>query len=261
MSIKFCSLSSGSSGNCHYLETEKTKILVDAGLSGKKVQSLLSQMEVECKDIEGIIVTHEHTDHIKGVGILSRRFDIPIYTNEKTWNKLLPNIGDIKDKNIKIIENNSKFEIKDLTVSNFQVFHDAIDPLGYTFSFKNKKVSILTDTGKIDDRILKHLDYSDLIMLESNHDVNMLKIGSYPQFLKIRVLGKNGHLSNEDAGNVIKKIKIKEDMKLILGHLSGENNFPELAYETVTGILKEANMSFLKPEISLKERLTKLYKI
>lgn len=261
MAIKFCSISSGSTGNCHYLGTDNTKILVDAGLSGKKIQSLLSQIEVEGKDIDGILVTHEHTDHIKAVGILSRRFDIPVYTNEKTWSKLVNSIGDIKDKNIKVIKNNSDFTIKDLNITSFQVFHDAIDPIGYTFSHDNKKVAILTDTGEVDSSILKQLDNSDLIMLESNHDVNMLKIGSYPQFLKQRVLSKVGHLSNEDAAKVLKSIKIKESTKLILGHLSGENNFPELAYETVTGILKEADMGFLKPEISLKEKLTKVYKI
>lgn len=261
MAIKFCSISSGSAGNCHYLETDSVKILVDAGLSGKKIQSLLSEIEVEGKDIDGILVTHEHTDHIKAVGVLSRRFDIPIYTNEKTWGKLLNSIGDIKEKNIKVIKNNSDFEIKDLNITSFEVFHDAIDPLGYTFSSNNKKATILTDTGKINDNILKQLDNADLIMLESNHDVNMLKIGSYPQFLKQRVLSKLGHLSNEDAANILKNVRVKENTKLILGHLSGENNFPELAYETVTGILKEANMGFLKPEISLKEKLTKVYTI
>lgn len=261
MAFRFCSLASGSSGNCQYIETEQSRVLLDAGLSGKKIQSLLSEIEVEPADLDGILVTHEHQDHIKGVGILSRRFNLPIYANQQTWIGMEDSIGNIADENIRIIESEAAFEIKDLGVTPFKISHDAREPLGYSFYSKSKKLSILTDTGEVDDNIRQNLMASDLLMIESNHDPQMLKIGSYPQFLKRRVLGKLGHLSNEDAGNLIKDLNLRADAKIILGHLSRENNFPELAYETVKNILLEAGMESLKPELTYRDRPTRIYQL
>lgn len=264
MSFKFCSLSSGSSGNSQYIETDKMKILVDAGLSGKKTQELLKSIDVDASDIDCILVTHEHMDHIKGAGILSRRFDIPIYANECTWNSMKNELGKLKDSNIKIFKTHLDFELGDLGVMPFKISHDSSEPVGYSFFNKNKKITVVTDTGCIDDEIKYRIDSSDLLMIESNHDTEMLKIGSYPWFLKQRVSGEFGHLSNEDAGNLLSEVLKGKNETILLGHLSRENNFPELAFQTVANILAEKGIDVVK-DISLglthRDKATEVYKI
>ncbi|MBS4534484.1 MBL fold metallo-hydrolase [Clostridium sp. D2Q-14] len=255
MAFKFCSIASGSSGNCQYIEGGKGKILVDAGLSGKRIQESLNSIGANSGNIDGILVTHEHKDHIKGVGILSRRFDIPIYANNNTWEVMREYLGKLKEENIRIIKNNDTFEIKDIGISTFKTSHDAIDSMGYTLNYRNKKISIVTDTGIITDEIKNEIKNSDLLMLESNHDVDMLKVGSYPYYLKKRVLSSSGHLSNEDAGNLIVDIFQDKFKKIFLGHLSKENNFPELAYQTVVNIISEKGIKINKDvEIDIANR-------
>lgn len=201
--MEFCTLFSGSSGNSIYVGTDKTKLLVDAGLSGKKIQEGLKEIGINPTDINGILITHEHDDHIKGAGILSRRFDIPIYANEDTWSAIHEKVGEIKSQNIKVFDNYATFEIGDVTVIPFKTPHDAISPCGYSFVFKNKKISIATDIGHTSLEVKDNIKDSDLILLESNHDVEMLKVGPYPYHLKRRVLSEIGHLSNEDCGRTI----------------------------------------------------------
>lgn len=246
MAFKFCSIASGSSGNCQYIESDKERILVDAGLSGKKIQQGLESIGVDSKSINGILVTHEHIDHIKGVGILSRRFNIPIYANNNTWEVMKESLGKLKEENIKIIKNNDTFEIGDIGINTFSTSHDAVDSMGYTLNHKSKKISIVTDTGMITDEIKYKIKDSDLLMLESNHDVEMLKVGSYPYYLKKRVLSNHGHLSNEDAGNLLAEIFQDKFKRVFLGHLSRENNFPELAYQTVVNIITEKGIRINK---------------
>ena len=147
MNIKFCSLSSGSSGNCQYIETKGSRILVDAGFSGKKIESLLSSIEVDPTSIDAILVTHEHIDHIQGVGVLSRRYDIPIYANAKTWEGMSPIIKKVKSHNIKVFDSNKDFQLNDLDIYPFIVSHDSLEPVGYIMNHNNKKISIITDTG------------------------------------------------------------------------------------------------------------------
>ncbi|MBS4538507.1 MBL fold metallo-hydrolase [Clostridium sp. D2Q-11] len=255
MSFKFCSIASGSSGNCQYIETDKAKILVDAGLSGKKIQAGLDLIGVDPNSLNGILVTHEHKDHIQGVGILSRRFNIPIYANNNTWEVMREYLGKLKEENIKIIKNNGDFEIGNLGINTFSTSHDAIDSMGYNFNYKNKKVSIVTDTGVITDNIKSKIQDSDLLFLESNHDVEMLKVGSYPYYLKKRVLSHEGHLSNEDAGNLLAEIFQGRFQKIFLAHLSRENNFPELAYQTVVNIMTAKGIKINKDiEIDIAHR-------
>lgn len=261
MGFRFCSLASGSSGNCQYIASEKVKLLLDAGLSGKRIQELLASIDVEAGSIDGIVVTHEHQDHIKGVGILSRRFDIPIYANEGTWLGMQKCIGTVSEKNIKLIKSGESFEINDIGINPFSISHDAKDPLGYSFHNKSKKISVLTDTGFADSEIESNLKGSDILMVESNHDPNMLSIGRYPQFLKKRVLGQLGHLSNEEAGVLIRNLDLNEDAKVMLGHLSMENNFPELAHKTVQNVLNDAGMGALSVEMTYRDRPTRIYEI
>lgn len=260
MTIDFCSIVSGSSGNCQFIQSGNTKLLVDAGLSGKKIQEGLSSIDIDPKEINGILITHEHSDHILGAGILSRRFDIPIYANQGTWEGMEKAIGKISDKNIMIIDNKD-FEIGNLGIQPFSVYHDSNDPFGYSFYCGNKKASILMDTGMVDENIVNTIKGSDILMIESNHDVDMLKVGSYPFFLKKRVLGKWGHLSNEDSGKIITEAITNDQATVILGHLSRENNFPELAYETVRSIVRGRDMDSICLKVASRHQRTDLIKL
>lgn len=236
--MKFCSLYSGSSGNSIFIASDNAKVLIDAGLAGKKIDDALKHIGEESSSIDGIFITHEHIDHIKGVGVLSRKYDIPIYANDNTWAVMEKNIGKIKEHNIRIMDRRSSITINDLEIKSFNIPHDAIAPVGYTVSYAGKNASVVTDFGVFTEEIRDNIIDSDIILLESNHDVNMLRMGPYPYKLKLRVLGENGHLSNEDCGSAIVSL-LKNDKKkqIVLGHLSGTNNHPDLAYQTVVDVL------------------------
>ena len=262
MGIKFCSLSSGSSGNCQYIETNNSKILVDSGFSGKKTEELLKSIDVSPADLDAILVTHEHIDHVKGVGVLSRRFDLPIYANANTWVGMEAKLGDIKEKNTKIFTTENFFDLKDLTVFPVSIFHDANEPVGYILYYKGVKISIVTDTGFISDNIADKIRDSNLYFLESNHDEFMLKEGLYPWHLKRRILSSHGHLSNEDAGETLSNILKGNGEKVILAHLSKDNNVPELAMSTVTDILTKKGLDVKKDidlGLSFRDRTTCVY--
>lgn len=237
--MKICSIASGSSGNCIYVEDSKTKLLIDVGISGKRVTNGLSQIGVDGKELDGILVTHDHEDHIKGVGILSRKYDLPIYVNEGTWEVMKDSIGKIHPKNVKYFDSKIPFEIKDFRIEPFSISHDAKDPVGFSIYGQNKKMSIATDLGYINNDIFEKLYGADMVLLEANHDVQMLKVGPYPYYLKRRILGEEGHLSNESAGNALVHLVKKGLEQVLLAHLSKKNNFPELAYQTVYNILTD----------------------
>lgn len=250
MALKFCSLSSGSSGNCQYIETRKTRVIIDAGFSGKRLEELLSSMEVDPSTIDAILVTHEHIDHTRGVGVLSRRYNIPIYANSGTWMGMEKGIGKIREGNIKVFTTESFFELGDLTVYPLGIFHDAQDPVGYIFYYKNKKVSVVTDTGWVNDNMMDKIKGSHLYLIESNHDVKMLKEGSYPWPLKQRILSTRGHLSNDDCGRILGQILGGSGEIVILGHLSKDNNRPDLAFNTVRANLESLGLD-TKKDIAL----------
>lgn len=260
--MKVCSIASGSSGNCIYVETQKTKLLVDSGLSGKMVTKGLEKIGTEGSLLDGILVTHDHSDHVKGVGILSRKYDIPIYANAATWEEIKDRIGKVEQKNIKVFENKHPFEIKDFFVEPFPTSHDACDSVGFSLYGNSKKMSIATDLGYIDKATLERIYGADMVILEANHDVNMLTIGPYPYFLKRRVLSDKGHLSNDSAGNALVKLVEMGLERVLLAHLSRENNFPELAYQTVYNILKDNTINVGKDilvDVAQRERLSQLY--
>lgn len=236
--MKFCSIYSGSSGNCLYVASDTTKILIDSGLTGKKIQEGLKEIDINPEEIDAMVITHEHDDHIKSAGILSRRFNIPIYANTKTWEAMSKSIGKVNDENIRVFEGYEPFEIGDILVKPFPIPHDAASPCGYSFMHGGKKVSVATDIGYVTEEIKANIMNSDLILLEANHDVEMLKVGPYPYHLKRRVLSNEGHLSNEDAGKAIVEIINGRTSKIILGHLSNTNNYPELALRTVISVLQ-----------------------
>ncbi|MFD3155455.1 MBL fold metallo-hydrolase [Haloimpatiens sp. FM7330] len=252
--MRFCPLYSGSSGNSIFIASESSKILIDAGLSGKHIEKAIKDIGEEPQYIDGIFVTHEHIDHVKGVGVLSRKYDIPIYSNSLTWKAMSKKIGKIKEHNIKIIDKES-VSIKDLDILNFQISHDAADPKGYVVYNDNKKVCVATDLGHFSEEVKESIRDCDAILIESNHDVEMLKFGPYPYNLKRRILSGVGHLSNEDCGKAIVDIMSDKRKVVFLGHLSKTNNYPELAYQTVANILQENGIKIGKDiELSIAQR-------
>jgi len=238
MELRFCPLFSGSSGNALYLGCEGTHLLIDAGMSGAKITAEMERIGVHPKDLSGILVTHEHADHIAGVGILSRRYDIPVYANAGTWDAMRSKLGNINEKNVMLFDTGSDFHVGSLDIMPFATPHDAAEPVGYSFYAGRNKLSIATDLGVVRESWLKHIEDSDLVLLESNHDVDMLKAGRYPYELKRRILGNKGHLSNDSAGQAAVELVRRGVRTIVLGHLSGENNFPELAYQSVTSLLQ-----------------------
>ena len=231
--FNFCSLYSGSSGNSLFVESENTKLLVDAGVSGKKIEEALANLEIDPTSIDGILITHEHSDHVQGLGTFAKKFNLPVFVNEKTLDAMPKQKEKISEKNIKLFNINEKFEIGDLKVKPFSIPHDAANPCGFNIFKDDKKISIATDIGHMTNGILKNLEDSIFIMLESNYDPEVLKYSKYPYQLKTRIAGPDGHLSNELAGKTISYLLNSGLKQAVLGHLSKQSNFPELAYKTV----------------------------
>lgn len=249
--FKFCNLYSGSSGNCSFLETDNTKILVDCGVSSKKIEEALNSIDVSAKNIDAIVISHEHSDHVKGLSVFCKKYDIPIYANSKTFDNINQDLTARKHIEFK---SNKEFEIGDIKVFPFSIPHDAVDPCGFNFYHEKNKVSIATDIGHVDNTILHNLDESSLLLLESNYEPDILKCSSYPYELKRRILGPNGHLSNEEAGNVITTLVRSGVSNIMLGHLSEHNNFPELAYQTVMNSIISNNIDLNKLKLSVADR-------
>ena len=231
--FNFCSLYSGSSGNSLFIQSDKTKLLVDCGESAKKIINSLSDIDIDIEDIDAILVTHEHIDHVKSLGTLSKKFDIPIYTNIETLNAMPEQINKIKQENVNIFDFSKDFYIGDLQIHPFSIPHDAANPCAFNILKNDKKISIATDIGHITPEIISNLEKSTFLLLEANYDPNILKCSPYPYHLKERISGPKGHLSNEIAGQTISHLLNSGLKNAMLGHLSKENNFPELAYKTV----------------------------
>ncbi len=233
--MRLGSVASGSSGNCIYVGDEQTHLLVDAGISGKRIVAGLLEHDMSIHKIQGILITHEHIDHIAGLGVLSRKYGIPIYVTRLTKMAIMntKSVGVIQDELFVEIAPEESFQVGTIQVFPIPISHDAVDPVAYRLESNGKKVAILTDVGCYDNQIVCELQGLDAILIEANHDENMVQVGTYPYGLKQRILGKKGHLSNANAGRLLNEI-IHDNMKqIVLGHLSGENNIPELAYETV----------------------------
>lgn len=242
MELRFSPLFSGSSGNAIYVGCDNAHLLVDAGMSGTRITQELSKVGVDPNQLDGILVTHEHSDHIKGIGILSRKYDIPVFATEGTWCEMRPKIGSISDKNVRIFEPGQDFFMGSIDITAFSTPHDAAQPVGYTFELHGAKLAIATDLGCIRDSWYKYVCNSDAVILESNYDPDMLKAGSYPYDLKKRILSRHGHLSNDDAGLVAARLVQMGAKQIILGHLSKENNFPELAMRSCELALRQAGI-------------------
>ncbi|WP_243423629.1 MBL fold metallo-hydrolase [Anaerotignum lactatifermentans] len=239
MDMEFCTIASGSSGNSLYIGSPHTKILIDAGVSGKRITEGLAQLKLTGEEIDALFITHEHLDHIKGAGVFSRKYDVPIYATMETWAAMEGNLGKISPRNKRFIYAGETCVVNDLCVHPFSIPHDAADPVGYSVTAGKKKITAATDIGHITDTLRENLEGSQVLLLEANHDEELLKKGSYPWHLKQRILGEKGHLSNKSAGALLAEIVTGEMRHVFLGHLSEENNRPYLAYETVEEILEQ----------------------
>lgn len=258
--MRLCSIASGSSGNCIYVGSDTTHLLVDVGISGKKTEEGLKELDLSMRDIDGIFITHEHTDHIAGLGVLSRKYEIPIYATSGTIEaiKRTASVGKIPEELFCPVCAEAKVIVKDLVCNPMRISHDAAEPVAYRIQHGKKRVGIVTDLGNYNDYTIESLRGMDALLLEANHDVNMLQVGSYPYYLKQRILGDRGHLSNESAGQLLYRLLHDKLQTVILGHLSKENNLPELAYETVRVEVTMARMHMQDDETNEKESGVKM---
>lgn len=233
--MRISTVASGSSGNCIYVGSDNTHVLIDAGISKKKTELGLNANDIDIRDISGILITHEHIDHINGLGVISRKYEIPIYATPRTVEAIKSNtkLGFIPEDLYVDIEADRHFNIGGLDICPFNISHDAAQPVAYRVSKGDKAVAVATDMGKYDDYTVNNLKNLDAIVIEANHDVRMLLAGIYPYYLKQRILGDKGHLSNEMSGKLINDILHDGLKHILLGHLSKENNYEELAFETV----------------------------
>lgn len=242
--MDFCSLFSGSSGNSLFIKNNNFRILCDAGKNGKRIEEALRQIDEDAAKLNAIIITHEHIDHIAAAGVLSRRYNIPIYANLDTWEAMLAQqkIGKIKPENQRVFETLNPFSFDELQIQPFNTSHDAACSVGFRIDDGKNSIGIATDTGIVTDGMQKNLLGCKLVVLESNHDTGMLETGNYPYYLKQRIKGVWGHLSNDRAGEFSVDLVKNGTEKLILAHLSHENNMPFLAEQATTNILNSHNI-------------------
>ncbi|MGI5848633.1 MAG: MBL fold metallo-hydrolase [Christensenellales bacterium] len=233
MALSLTPLFSGSSGNAILIRSDRTKILIDAGVSGKRLEEALGSIGESIQDIKGILITHEHSDHIQGVGVISRKYGIPVYATAPTWQACGNKLGNVHTRFTRIISK-TDFYIDDLLIEPYGIPHDAADPVGYCVSSKGRKAGIATDLGHFSKSVEYRLLSCDLVLLEANHDMNMLSTGRYPYQLKQRIKSRHGHLSNNDAADAAARLAAAGVSSILLGHLSKENNSEQLAFRTVT---------------------------
>lgn len=252
--MRMMSIASGSSGNCIYVGSNQTHILIDAGISRKRIVDGLKSAGLAISDISAVFVTHEHSDHIKGLGVMSRKDNIPIYTTNGTINGILEcsSLGDLPRDLFVEINADSDITVGDLTIHSFRISHDAAEPVGYTVSRGDKRIGVATDLGFYDDYIVNNLQNLDAMLIEANHDVNLLQVGSYPYYLKQRILGKRGHLSNEASGQLIDRLLCDKVKNIMLGHLSKENNYDKLAFETVKSEIDMSKSCFKAKDFDIE---------
>ena len=233
--MRLCSIASGSSGNSIYVGTDQTHMLIDAGISAKRIEKGLYEVGLKPSELSGICITHEHSDHIRGLGVLARKYSIPVYATEGTLREIrkMKSLGEYPAELLNPVLPDAGFSMGDLDILPFHIDHDAADPVAYRVRSGNRSIAVATDLGHYNQYTIDHLLDLDAVLLESNHDLRMLETGPYPYYLKRRIMGDFGHLSNENAGRLLNCI-LNDHMKhILLGHLSKENNMPELAYETV----------------------------
>lgn len=253
--MDFCALASGSSGNVIYVGHEGTRLLVDAGISCKRICEGLGQIGIDPTTVNAILVTHDHSDHTQGVAVFSKKYNVPVYATPGTLNYISGNARcPINPGLMHFVHADRPFDIGGIRITPFATSHDAIDPVCYCLEAGGRKLGMATDLGMYDEYIINALSNSDALYIEANHDINMLMLGSYPYSLKTRIASNLGHLSNDACGELLLKLRTPALKHVVLAHISQENNFPELAYETVRLALEQDERYTDIPELVSAKR-------
>jgi phosphoribosyl 1,2-cyclic phosphodiesterase len=255
MNMQFSILASGSTGNSFMMRTKHAKILVDVGLTAKKMEETIGALEESPSQVDAILITHEHSDHIKGLGAFVRKHQIPVYANSNTWDTLeqMKSVGVIDESQKRVFTTGDTLQFGDLHVQTFGISHDAVEPVGYTFTDGNKKLSLVTDLGYVSEKIKETIRESDILVMESNHDVDLLRSGHYPWNIKRRILSDLGHLSNTDAATAMFDVLSNRTRRVYLAHLSLHHNMRDLARMTVSQILAERGLDMERGELELMD--------
>lgn len=233
----FCPLASGSKGNCIYLGSEKTKVLIDAGISAKATKARLAEINVDISEIEAILITHDHIDHIQGVKVLACKLGIPVFANSETAKGIVEHFHDCPK--FKIFSTGETFEFGDLEIHPFSIQHDTLDPVAFTVRFNDLKLGFCSDLGFVTTLVQNQLKDCDYLYLEANHQPSMVHACARPMVYKQRVLSRVGHLSNEASGNLLAEIAHEGLKHVHLAHLSSECNSPETALSVIREILSK----------------------
>ncbi len=256
--MKISILGSGSSGNSTFVEVNNTKILIDAGFSGKKLKEKLEVIGEDIRDIDALLITHEHGDHILGAGIISRKYNIPIYITRESYDVCQKKIGKIAPTNLNYVEDN--FYLEEVLIKPFDVMHDAVRTIGFSIEHDNKKLSLATDIGYITNIVREHFKGANIAVIECNYDYSKLMTCSYPWDLKSRVKSRSGHLCNEEAAKFLTELYHENLEKVYLVHVSNDSNCYDLAYQTVKNRLEVNNLN-VDLEIVRQNTVTPMYQI
>lgn len=259
MSIRFSVLASGSKGNSIYLASERVRLLIDAGLSAREIERRLLSIGVSTRDLDGVVLTHEHIDHSRGAGSLSRRYKLPVYLNERTHAHLPATVGILKEKE-EFVPGRT-YCIGDIFIHPFAISHDAADPVGFTFVNGSVKVGVCTDLGRATSLVHRHLEQCSVLILEANHDVDMLHNGPYPWSVKQRIRSRMGHLSNEQSVEVVSRVFSDTLRQVVLAHLSETNNCAEVVQKTFNRLLHRDMRAQLRITVALQHMPMKLVEL
>lgn len=259
--MRFIPLFSGSSGNASVLEAGGTTLLIDAGVTAKAMLIALSDLGIPADRIDGILVTHDHSDHIKAVGTLAKKYGLPVYANAATALAIQSGAKGFDDINFRIFRSDEDFYIGDVNIHPCRTPHDARESVGFIFTHRGRKLTYLTDIGCFRENMFNKAAGSDLVFIESNHDVKMLLNGPYPYYLKQRILSEHGHLSNENCGKALVRLYETGVRFAVLAHLSRENNTEEAAFSTVTGVLEDAGIDDMQIVVAKRDAITGIFEI
>ena len=264
MELRFSPLFSGSSGNAIYVGCGDAHLLVDAGLSGARIAAELEKIGLHPSQLTAILTTHEHVDHTRGVGVLSRKYNLPVYATAGTWEGMAEKIGPVDGKNRCLMTPEQDFYLGGMNILPFSTPHDANEPVGLCFECGGARFAIATDLGCVKKGWMRCVRGADAVLLESNYDPDMLQAGSYPYDLKRRILSSRGHLCNDDAGSCALELARAGARHIVLGHLSKENNFPELARRCVEDALRAGGLvpgEDLRLDVASRDGLTGLFAV
>ncbi|MNK58921.1 putative metallo-hydrolase YycJ [compost metagenome] len=253
MGIQFTVLSSGSTGNATVITDGQVTLMIDAGFSARRIDELLGMRDLTGDQLTGILITHEHSDHIKGLGAVARKYNLPVYANEKTWEAMSRSVGKLADDQRIVFGTGEARDFGSLRVESFAISHDAAEPVGYVFQDGRHKLSVVTDLGYASDKVKETIVDSDVLVLEANHDIEMLRMGRYPWNTKRRILGDMGHLSNEASGEALSELMNGRLKRTYLAHLSREHNMLDLAKLSVRGAMEDRGCFYKDSEFKLCE--------